>query len=117
MYVGRKTNDAILSQLIAILPFVSPSIKKKFDPIIPQPEDRLPNPYLFFSMDFDAPDGSDESRNSLLRELWSGHEKRQAPQEYLSLLRGVPAARARRRSASLREIYRRLSGRNDYAVP
>lgn len=74
MYVGRKTNDAILSQLIAILPFVSPSIKKKFDPIIPQPEDRLPNPYLFFSMDFDAPDGSDESRDSLLRELWSGHE-------------------------------------------
>ena len=64
-----------LSQLLQLLP-VGEALKKKFDPIIPQAQDHLPNPYLFFSMDFDAPDGGDESRDSLLRALWAHDECR-----------------------------------------
>ena len=70
MYVGRKPRNAIVSQLVQLLP-VGEGLKKRFDPVIPQIQDHLPNPYLFFSMDFDAPDGAEESRDSLLRELWS----------------------------------------------
>jgi hypothetical protein len=84
MFVGRETIDAIIASLapaiVNALPFLSAERKAKikdyFDPIVPQPVDHLANPYLFFSADFDAEDGSDEARDSFLRELWTIDESR-----------------------------------------
>jgi len=83
MFVGRQTIDAVLGSIITIavglLP-LSPAIKTKignfFDPIVPQPQDHFANPYLFFSADFDATDGSDEDRDSFLRSLWQNEASR-----------------------------------------
>jgi hypothetical protein len=77
MFVGRKPENAWISTIVQALPYVSERFKQKFDPIIPQPQDHLRHPYLFFSADFDARDGSDESRDSFLRDLWSEPRSRE----------------------------------------
>ena len=77
MFVGRKPTDGFLENVVPALPFLSKRFKQKFDPIVPQPQDHLRHPYLFFSADFDAADGGDESRDSFLRELWSEPKSRE----------------------------------------
>jgi hypothetical protein len=78
MFVGRQTHNAALAVLVpglvAKLPFVSDEFKiaaqNYWNPIVPQPHDRLSSPYLFFSADFDAASGSDAERDSCLKALW-----------------------------------------------
>lgn len=83
MFVGRQTHNAILAavvpSLVGILPFVSEDFKTRirnyWNPIVPQPHDQFSNPYLFFSVDFDADNGTDAERDSYLKGLWKDSGK------------------------------------------
>jgi hypothetical protein len=65
-YVGRKPINALLTVLTELL--LPPRLH--INPVNPQPQDHLSNPFLFFSADFDAASGDDGERDSYLKELW-----------------------------------------------
>lgn len=57
-YNGRESDDALTVALLNIRP------------VTPQPQDRLNCPYLLFTAEFDAKDGSTATLCSYLSELW-----------------------------------------------
>ncbi len=59
IYNGRVSGDAIVAAATGD------------NPLTPQPVDRLNCPYLVFAADFDAADGSVETLEGYLRELWN----------------------------------------------
>lgn len=66
-YVGRKPINALLTVLTELL---LPA-KLHINPVVPQKQDHLSTPFLFFSADFDAASGDDAERDSYLMELWN----------------------------------------------
>ena len=58
-YNGRQSGDTLLAKVA------------KVDPMVHQPVDSFPTPYLLFAADFDAPDGSDESLRRFTDTLWA----------------------------------------------
>jgi hypothetical protein len=58
VFVGRQHQDAIVTAI------------RKINPVIPGPVDHLPQAYLAFIADFDAPDGSLQSLRDYLYGLW-----------------------------------------------
>lgn len=71
-YVGRKPVNALLTVLTEL--FLPPSLH--INPVNPQPQDHLSNPFLLFSADFDAASDDPSERDSFLSELWDvAHEE------------------------------------------
>lgn len=66
-YVGRDPIPAIITVLTELL---LPA-RWHINPVTPQAQDHLSNPFLFFSADFDAKSGDDSERDDYLKELWS----------------------------------------------
>ncbi|PPD45508.1 MAG: hypothetical protein CTY15_03730 [Methylocystis sp.] len=66
-YVGRKPINALLTVLTELL------LPARFhiNPVTPQDQDHLSNPFLFFSADFDARSGDASERDAYLKELWT----------------------------------------------
>lgn len=66
-YVGRSPVNALITVLSELL------LPPRFhiNPVDPQAQDHLSNPFLFFSADFDAKSGEDSERDAYLRELWT----------------------------------------------
>lgn len=62
VFNGRDPKDAILTAI------------RGPNPIIAQPVDHLPVPYLMMTIDFDAKDGADATRDGYLQELWADAE-------------------------------------------
>lgn len=58
VFVGRQHQDAIVTAI------------RKINPVIPGPVDHLPQAYLAFIVDFDAPDGSLQTLRDYLYGLW-----------------------------------------------
>lgn len=69
-YVGRKPINALLTVLTELL---LPA-RLHINPVVPQKQDHLSNPFLFFSADFDAASGADSERDSYIKELWATAE-------------------------------------------
>jgi hypothetical protein len=65
-YVGRSPINALLTVLTEL--FLPPALH--INPVNPQPQDHLSNPFLLFSADFDAASGDDSERDSFLIDLW-----------------------------------------------
>ncbi len=65
-YVGRRSIHPLLTVLTELL--LPPRLH--INPVEPQTQDHLSNPFLFFSADFDAKSGDDAERDSYLEELW-----------------------------------------------
>jgi hypothetical protein len=65
-YVGRKPINALLTVLTELFLPAAWHI----NPVNPQPQDHLANPFLLFSADFDAASGDDSERDSFLIDLW-----------------------------------------------
>ena len=74
-YVGRQPINSLVTVLTELL--LPPRLH--VNPVTPQKQDHLSNPFLFFSADFDAASGDDSERDSYLKELWtsSGAELRE----------------------------------------
>lgn len=74
-YVGRKPVNALFTVLTELL--APPRLH--VNPVNPQAQDHLSNPFLFFSADFDSASGGDSERDAYLVELWnaSGDELRE----------------------------------------
>lgn len=58
-YNGRVEGDTLVSRISGV------------NPLAPQPADAFATPYLLFSADFDAPDGSDAALRTFTDALWA----------------------------------------------
>lgn len=64
-YPGRNSPGTLLTEISSYFPQ-----RFRIDPVVAQPQDHLSNPFLLFSVDFDATSGADSERDDLLIDLW-----------------------------------------------